>query len=702
MPSSFRLSSFVFLAVTALAGAAGASQAAFDAQAELDAIRQLAGQSPRQALVRIVAAQAMLGAGASYDMRQKLLRMEVWLREDFGELDAAYAAERKVLQLAIANKDPATAARARLAEVRQLLDQNRLDDAQARLDTILAQVPQDAPVMVKVSMERTRGDVFNARARFDKALAAYLQALRLLQNVPDAGEPRAMLYSRVAQVYTNSDNPAKAVETTRQGLAEVGIPVQTRGALEFTQGIAMIRLGRDAEGIAAFDKALQTAERAGLIAMEAAVRGNIPDYYLRHRDYVRAEHESRKALIASSKVKDENVKLMARANLGFALMGQGRTAEGLPYVDGVIADLRKAKATADLEAMLDEKGRMLERAGKYQHALAIVREQQSLQQQSARTARDRAIASLQEEFDANRRSQQIALLQRENGLKDAELGSRRMAQLATTFAAILTVLAGTVVFVLYRRSARSNAQLKELNTQLEFRSTHDALTGLHNRRSLTTRMNVRAEDGKQDRRNTARNGVDCFVLMDIDHFKSINDRWGHGAGDTVLVEVARRLTAAVRDTDMVVRWGGEEFMVYAPGTDPGSIAGMAGRILGAVGAAPVDAGNCTIPVTVTAGIFSLAPGAVDEADWHSAVRLADWALYQGKTGGRNQARLVTRLYAPAETVLATLESGSGDASFDALLELECVHGPRQELERPGQCETRAAGGPHPMAGLLNA
>jgi diguanylate cyclase (GGDEF)-like protein len=426
--------------------------------------------------------------------------------------------------------------------------------------------------------------------------------------------------------------------------------------------------------------------------MEASIRGNIGDYYLQHRNYVRAEAESRKALEVSEKGNDQNVIQMARANLGFALMGQGRIDEGLPWVDGVIAHMRKDKLTADLDAMLDEKGHMLERAGQHQQALAIVREQQALQQQSARAERDRAIAALQEEFDAHRRSQQIALLQRENRLKDAELDKRRTVQIATTFAAVLTVLASAVVYVMYRRAARSNARLKELNAQLEFRSSHDALTGLHNRRSLTQRLAGRAPDGRGDRRGGARAGVDCFVLMDVDHFKSINDRWGHGAGDAVLVDVARRLAAAVRDTDMVVRWGGEEFLIHAPGMDPDSVATMAGRILETVGATPVDTGSRPIPVTLTAGIVALAPLADDAFDWQAAVRLADWALYQGKAHGRNQARIVTRLCASLATVMAALESGNDGHGVASLLAVDCVHGPRQDPQQPAQAAARDAGG----------
>jgi diguanylate cyclase (GGDEF)-like protein len=679
-----RFVSLLFVIATALGTAAHAGPPVVAAQADVDTVWKLAQVSLHAALDRVQAARRDLGPDAPYEARQMLLRTEIWVRDDLGEKDSVYTLERESLQLAQARGDAAGIAQAMLAQVRELIDGHKLDDAQALLDKILAQAPKDPPPLLTMSAERLQGDIFSVRGRFAEALAAYLRGLRALPGDASNSGRRALMYSRIAKMYINADNPAKAIDNADLGLAEQDMSLGPLATLQFTRGIALIRAERDREGIAALETALATTVRGDLLTMEATVRGNIADYYLRHRDYVRAETESRKALVVAEKAGKRSAIQMARANLGFALMGQGRIKEGLPWVDGVIADLRKGKMNVDLESILDEKGRMLERAGQYQQALAIVREQQALQQQTSRAARDRAVAALQEEFDAHRRSQQIALLQRENRLKDVELSNRRTVQLATTFAAVLTVLAGAVVTVLYRRAARSNARLTELNAQLEYGSTHDALTGLHNRRSLTGRMSARTDD----RRHPAPDAVDCFVLMDIDHFKTINDRWGHGTGDAVLVDIARRLAAAVRDTDMVVRWGGEEFMIHAPAMDPASVAAMTERILDAVGSRPVDTGGLTIPVTVTAGIVAL-PGAGTAFDWQGAVRLADWALYQGKAQGRNQARIVTHLHVPADTVMSALDHDGENVA--PLLALACVHGPRQPAERPRQIATRDAG-----------
>ena len=655
-----------------------------EAQAELRAIRTLSETSAPQALARLVTLQAAVGKDAPYALRRELLRTEVWLREDAGQLDQVHRADREALALALANHDRTGVVLAKLGLVKELVDENRAGEAQVELERILKDMPADAPVEARSTVAEVQGDVLNARGQYDKAIAAFLGSLRLQQDRPDAAEHRAYLYSRIAKVYINADNAGKALETARQGLREPGVPPRTAGSLQFLQGMALLRLDRPGEAIAAFRHALAAAERGGLAGLEAEVRGNIADYYLRQHDYASAEREARLALEASNRVNNENLTLMARANLGFALFGQRRIAEGTPWIDGVIDDMRKAGALADLEAMYDEKSRMQENAGLYKDALATVRRQQQLQQTSARAERDRAIAALQEEFDASQRTRQIGFLHRENEAKEAQLRSRRQAQFVTSFAAVLTVLAGAVVFVLYRRAKRSAVRLQQLNTQLEFHSMRDALTGLYNRRSFLDKMRAREAHGAAERRSTA-GDTDCFVLMDVDHFKSINDRWGHGVGDAVLVEVARRLTLAVRDTDMVLRWGGEEFLVYAPGASPAHVKELVKRVLDAVGGAPVDAQTCSVPVTLSAGVVALPSSAVlagaaglDAApDWQRGLRLADWALYRGKANGRNQAWIMTGLKAPLATVLGAIDASADGAAVEGMVEMQCVRGPEQ-------------------------
>src|SRR5690606_36548265 len=141
-------------------------------------------------------------------------------------------------------------------------------------------------------------------------------------------------------------------------------------------------------------------------------------------------------------------------------------------------------------------------------------------------------------------------------------------------------------------------------------------------------------------------------LLDIDHFKRINDEYGHAAGDAVLVEIGRRLRSAMRESDMVLRWGGEEFLVYSQGVSQDQRPLLVQRILDAIAATPVVLEDgTTLANSATAGAVSLpfAPQAGDEhepspqPDWEQAIALADRALYKGKEAGRNRGYIVAGL-----------------------------------------------------------
>lgn len=179
------------------------------------------------------------------------------------------------------------------------------------------------------------------------------------------------------------------------------------------------------------------------------------------------------------------------------------------------------------------------------------------------------------------------------------------------------------------RRARYIEMLRErVDRGLEL-SVIDQLTGLYNRRYMMTQL-------RQLTQRAIMGGRPVSVMMaDIDHFKSVNDTYGHDAGDEVLQEVARRLRANVRAMDVICRPGGEEFMVIMPET-PGDLAcAAAERIRMAVAAEPfsVHGGSKEITVTVSAGVSTIAGPADTIADM---TKRADTALYQAKSAGRNR------------------------------------------------------------------
>lgn len=192
---------------------------------------------------------------------------------------------------------------------------------------------------------------------------------------------------------------------------------------------------------------------------------------------------------------------------------------------------------------------------------------------------------------------------------------------ALVAAVVADVLAGYVLLLL--NSERLEAELRAAQQDIEMLARTDSLTGLWNRRHFEDTIAAEIERAR-------RYGTPLALLaLDADHFKRINDEFGHHAGDAVLRELARLLTATTRRSDLLCRWGGEEFMVLAPDTGCPQAAAMAEKIRLAVAGHDLDAVG---GMTVSVGVGELLPGESTEA-W---VRRVDAALYDAKQGGRNR------------------------------------------------------------------
>lgn len=167
-------------------------------------------------------------------------------------------------------------------------------------------------------------------------------------------------------------------------------------------------------------------------------------------------------------------------------------------------------------------------------------------------------------------------------------------------------------------------ELWERNAELNRMSRTDSLTGLYNRWHLDEAL---VQESSTARRYDEPMSV---VLFDIDHFKRVNDTYGHPAGDLVLTEFARRLTNGLRAGDVAGRWGGEEFLLILPRTGITDAAHVAERIRIMTADMPIMAGDHSITVTVSGGCAS--GPVVDPGD---LVKTADAHLYRAKEGGRN-------------------------------------------------------------------
>jgi diguanylate cyclase (GGDEF)-like protein len=195
------------------------------------------------------------------------------------------------------------------------------------------------------------------------------------------------------------------------------------------------------------------------------------------------------------------------------------------------------------------------------------------------------------------------------------------------------------------KQARLEKELAVANHELLDAAETDPLTGVRNRRFFTNSIEVDVQQVLRpfvtNSSSDLRNRDLVFYLIDIDHFKRVNDHFGHSIGDQILVEVARRINSAARLSDVVIRWGGEEFLLLSRYTDRKEAHVLANRVLDAVGSKPysVDAGVADLRITCSIGwaVFPWNEVEPKLVSHDQVLVLADYALYQAKGCGRNQA-----------------------------------------------------------------
>ena len=168
---------------------------------------------------------------------------------------------------------------------------------------------------------------------------------------------------------------------------------------------------------------------------------------------------------------------------------------------------------------------------------------------------------------------------------------------------------------------------------MHFRATHDPLTGLWNRAAILESLDRELPRAYREGRPLG------ILLADLDHFKKINDTYGHLAGDEVLREAARRMLSAVRSYDLVGRYGGEEFLLLLSGCDSANILDRAEHLRATIASQPVQAPEGSLQVTVSVGAVS--SSGIRDLGAECFLRAADQALYRAKSSGRNRVEIVS-------------------------------------------------------------
>jgi diguanylate cyclase (GGDEF)-like protein len=486
---------------------------------------------------------------------------------------------------------------------------------------------------------------------YDRSLESQLAALRIRE---DFGDPSALYqsYNTLGVVYHNLGDQEKALQhLTRalEGWRSVGAPPRIAAAL-----------GNLAEVYAAGGE-LQRALEAQLEALAIRESLSSPSGVAFSEESIGnilvrlgRSDEARPHLMRSLSTRRS---LGERKNTATSLLGVAR----LERLEGDWASAGAAAESAldiasDIAAMDVERTAYLEislaREGRrdYRGALDAFRRWSAVGDSLFSAARAQRVTALDAEFQVDRAQREIERLRAEARLS-AATAQRRTAQL------IAAILLALVLILLYGRhvakglqrelaeqvNART-AELSEANQRLEDLSLTDSLTGLRNRRYLFQTIESELAASLRAYRDSERTGAApeasdvVFYLLDIDDFKSVNDEHGHAAGDRVLEQVARVLEETGRASDVVVRWGGEEFLILSRQADRAGAAVFAQRVRDAVrDHVFVAEEGVTLRRTCSVGFapFPFVTRDPRSVSWDQVVGLADQAAYLAKRSGRD-------------------------------------------------------------------
>lgn len=256
-----------------------------------------------------------------------------------------------------------------------------------------------------------------------------------------------------------------------------------------------------------------------------------------------------------------------------------------------------------------------EASGDYQAALQGHQRLRELEMNLLDVERQEQVEQLSMRRQLERSAREIEVLNLEQELAGVRLKRQRWLIWGSISALILVALLAVYVWQFFQAKARREEEL----------AAHDPLTGLLNRRGFESVLRAR-----QHKNANTSEQAEIVLMADLDHFKQINDQYGHLVGDEVLVAVAERLQTQVRGIDAVVRWGGEEFLIYLPTVNEQEYRRIARRLLDSVSGSPIATASGSLHVRMTIGLARVSTSV------KGAIQAADNALRRGKESGRNQ------------------------------------------------------------------
>lgn len=523
------------------------------------------------------------------------------------------------------------------------------------------------------------GRILRDNSQFELALEHFLHAYESLEGVEGelASSRRQLINLETARLQVDLQQFDSALRIVERTVERAKREEYYRHLPNFflVKGYIQNNTGQQEASIETHREAIRWAEEVGDLRVQVVSRNNIGSALIDLEQLDEAREILQEGYDLAEGGQHENIRQTILFNLGHIDVQQGNVEAGLEQIERSRDWHRENESSAAYEGLLGYVARVYASVGDYEKQAQALLEQREVGQELFRSEREEALSEMQARYEAQEQARQIELLEQRNALQERVIENAELQQRIVLLFIVVVILGAVTVLQAYRAARKANVKLNEANEKLKYQSLRDPLTGLNNRRALQQAM----EDWEKTptRRAIDSERTDAFILLDLDFFKQINDVEGHAAGDVVLMEIAARLKSISRTSDSIVRWGGEEFLIYLKETDPKALPVLAERILEAVGGEPVVYQGREIPITVTGGYITLPFAGIgkEQLSWEKTLQLADMALYIGKVHGRNQVKGITALNVPFEEAQEALETDLAEAVNQGWVDIVTVEGP---------------------------
>jgi len=497
-----------------------------------------------------------------------------------------------------------------------------LKDATSMIDTARASVATGS--MPYVCLQITLGVLQYRQDRDDLAMQNLTAAYRLATQ-HGWHQQRVLAAEGLSHVFRNSGELDQALALNQEVIDWAEAHHQS-----IDLSVALFMRGEILRSTGRFEPALKQYETARRISRDIDDRQGVAFADLRScqariglKQWSVARTHCRNALNVFTATQSHDVEKEALASLARIDLAQGHAARALPVLDDLLRDNGDDMPPRRAAALFEQRARTLAAMGRYQEAFVDLSEYAQRNSREADAERISQTAALRARFDTDLEVDRNLRLTNELAL-EKERVSRRTEQLRWTYAAILAG-AAVIAMLIYILIAghRHRRQLVDL-------ASHDGLTGLPNRRrSVEVATQALAAAADQQRPLTV-------GLIDLDHFKAINDRYGHAVGDLVLKEFARLGRELLRSTDFLGRWGGEEFIVVLPDLTLDVALLSIERLRVAALQIKLPDGPEPARVSFSAGLATNDSGMMS---LDVIIAQADVALYEAKSQGRDLVRI---------------------------------------------------------------